>query len=210
MRPTPGETSIRAGPACFGGRQYLQLHATKVFNTIEGGAVAFQEDWMDHRLNCLKNFGIVDQDHVVWVGGNAKMNEFQAAMGLCNLRHVDGGDFKAPSGGGAVHGEPLRALGVKAPPLPGRAKPNYAYFPVVFDGFSRTGTRCTTGLRPTRFTRGSILPADERIPVLRGTVLLRGYPGGKIHRGPGADTAAVRGLRPGGCGPDLPGDTELA
>ena len=44
---------------------------------------------MDHRLNCLKNYGIVDQDHVVWVGGNAKMNEFQAAMGLCNLRHVD-------------------------------------------------------------------------------------------------------------------------
>ena len=44
---------------------------------------------MGHRLNCLKNFGIVDQEHVVWVGGNAKMNEFQAAMGICNLRHVD-------------------------------------------------------------------------------------------------------------------------
>ena len=75
--------------AAYGDASIYSFHATKVFNTIEGGAVAFGEPWMGHRLNCLKNFGIVDQEHVVWVGGNAKMNEFQAAMGLCNLRHID-------------------------------------------------------------------------------------------------------------------------
>ena len=76
--------------AAYGDASIYSFHATKVFNTIEGGAVAFGEPWMGHRLNCLKNFGIVDQEHVVWVGGNAKMNEFQAAMGICNLRHVNG------------------------------------------------------------------------------------------------------------------------
>lgn len=63
--------------ANFGDASIFSFHATKVYNTIEGGAVSFREEWMEHRLNCLKNFGIVDQDHVVWVGGNAKMNEFR-------------------------------------------------------------------------------------------------------------------------------------
>ena len=57
--------------AAYGDASIYSFHATKVFNTIEGGAVAFGEPWMGHRLNCLKNFGIVDQEHVVWVGGNA-------------------------------------------------------------------------------------------------------------------------------------------
>ena len=86
---TFGETYNGVGTACFGDASIFSFHATKVYHTIEGGAVAFREAWMEHRLNCLKNFGIVDQDHVVWVGGNAKMNEFQAAMGLCNLRHLE-------------------------------------------------------------------------------------------------------------------------
>ena len=91
---------------------------------------------MGHRLNCLKNFGIVDQEHVVWVGGNAKMNEFQAAMGICNLRHVDGEIEKRRH----VAERYLEHLeGVKGLKLPSYDnpdwKPNYAYFPVVFDGF---------------------------------------------------------------------------
>ena len=97
--------------------------------------MTFAEDWMDHRLNCLKNYGIVDQDHVVWVGGNAKMNEFQAAMGLCNLRHVDeeiGKRRKVAE----RYMEHLGGLpGLKLPHCQKGLTPNYAYFPVVFDGF---------------------------------------------------------------------------
>ena len=78
---TFGESYRGESVANFGDASIFSFHATKVYNTIEGGAVSFREEWMEHRLNCLKNFGIVDQDHVVWVGGNAKMNEFQAAMG---------------------------------------------------------------------------------------------------------------------------------
>lgn len=132
---TFGETLNGRSVAGFGDASIFSFHATKVFNTIEGGAVSFNEEWMDHRLNCLKNYGIVDQDHVVWVGGNAKMNEFQAAMGLCNLRHADQEIGKRRL---VVerYMENLEGIkGLKLPcPQPG-LKPNYAYFPVVFDGF---------------------------------------------------------------------------
>ncbi|MDO4266844.1 MAG: DegT/DnrJ/EryC1/StrS family aminotransferase [Eubacteriales bacterium] len=133
---TFGETYRGKSAGAYGDASIFSFHATKVFNTIEGGAVAFREEWMDHRLNCLKNFGIVDQDHVVWVGGNAKMNEFQAVMGICNLRHVDQEIEKRR----LVTERYLERLegtkGLKLPHVQKDVKPNYAYFPVVFDGFA--------------------------------------------------------------------------
>ena len=75
--------------ACFGDAAMFSFHATKVFNTIEGGAVCFKEDAWVQLLNDQKNFGIHGPESVAYVGGNAKMNEFQAAMGICNLRHID-------------------------------------------------------------------------------------------------------------------------
>lgn len=78
------------GVANFGDASMFSFHATKVFNTIEGGAVTYNDSTIKKRLNDLKNFGITGPESVEYVGGNAKMNEFQAAMGICNLRHVDG------------------------------------------------------------------------------------------------------------------------
>lgn len=74
--------------ACFGDASMFSFHATKVFNTIEGGAVCFKNDSWVQLLNDQKNFGIHGPESVCYVGGNAKMNEFQAAMGICNLRHL--------------------------------------------------------------------------------------------------------------------------
>ncbi len=86
-----GETLNGIGVGNFGDASMFSFHATKVFNTIEGGAVTFRgrEDEFGGTLYKIKNFGITDQEHVEYVGGNAKMNEFQAAMGLCNLKHID-------------------------------------------------------------------------------------------------------------------------
>ncbi len=75
--------------ANFGDASMFSFHATKVFNTIEGGAVCFADDVLIDTLNDMKNFGIRGPERVVFAGGNAKMNEFQAAMGVCNLRHLD-------------------------------------------------------------------------------------------------------------------------
>ena len=75
--------------ACFGDASMFSFHATKVFNTIEGGCVCFKNDAWVQLLNDMKNFGIHGSESVQFVGSNAKMNEFQAAMGICNLRHLD-------------------------------------------------------------------------------------------------------------------------
>ncbi|MBQ8319040.1 MAG: DegT/DnrJ/EryC1/StrS family aminotransferase [Lachnospiraceae bacterium] len=73
----------------FGDASVFSFHATKVFNTIEGGAVTFKTEELYERLYNLKNFGIRGEEHIQDVGANAKLNEFSAIMGLCNLRHVD-------------------------------------------------------------------------------------------------------------------------
>ena len=65
------------------------FHATKLFHTIEGGALVYQDSALKQVFDDYKNFGIHDEEHVAYVGGNAKMNEFQAAMGLCNLSHIE-------------------------------------------------------------------------------------------------------------------------
>ena len=75
--------------ASYGDASVLSFHATKVFNSIEGGAVCYSDEDFGLKLYQQKNFGIMGPEEVVSVGGNAKMNEFSAAMGICNLRHVD-------------------------------------------------------------------------------------------------------------------------
>lgn len=72
----------------YGDASVFSFHATKVFNTIEGGAVTFAEHKLYDKLYDLKNFGIRGEEIVAEVGSNAKMNEFCAIMGLCNLKHA--------------------------------------------------------------------------------------------------------------------------
>ena len=121
--------------ACFGDASMFSFHATKVFHTIEGGVVCFRDDTLTARLNEQKNFGIRDAECVEYVGGNAKMSEFQAAMGLCNLRYLADEIAKRKA---AVERYRERLSGVKGIRLCSLHKdvePNYAYFPVVFDGY---------------------------------------------------------------------------
>lgn len=74
----------------FGDVSTLSFHATKVFNTIEGGAIIAKDKKIYEKLRLLRNFGIEHNGDSVMPGINAKMNEFQAAMGLCNLGLVKG------------------------------------------------------------------------------------------------------------------------
>ena len=77
------------GVGAFGDASIFSFHATKVFNTIEGGAVVCKNHELYEKLYNLKNFGIRGEEVVEAVGTNAKMNEFCAIMGLCNLKHID-------------------------------------------------------------------------------------------------------------------------
>lgn len=73
----------------FGDATTLSFHATKIFHTIEGGAIVVRDKRMFDKLRLLRNHGIKGEEDVSAVGINAKMNEFQAAMGLCNLKNID-------------------------------------------------------------------------------------------------------------------------
>ena len=84
-----GETYKEIGVGNFGDASCFSFHATKVFNSIEGGAVAFKDKTLGNYIYELKNFGIHGPEEVSAVGANAKMNEFCAAMGLCNLKHIE-------------------------------------------------------------------------------------------------------------------------
>lgn len=125
-----GETYYGKGIGNFGDASIFSFHATKVFNTIEGGAVAYKNEDMGRELYGLKNFGIRGPETVDGVGANAKMNEFQAAMGICNLRYVDGEISKRKRIAkmynmllGDVHGIELMH------DQPG-VKRNYSYYPI--------------------------------------------------------------------------------
>ena len=120
------------GIGSFGDASMFSFHATKVFNTIEGGAVCYEDADFGKRLYELKNFGIEGPEIVSGVGANAKMNEFQAAMGLCNLRHVHEEIEKRHK----VYERYIENLsdvkGIVLPRKQENVKTNYAYFPVVF------------------------------------------------------------------------------
>ncbi len=120
--------------ANFGDAAMFSFHATKVFHTVEGGAVCCHDDEILRRLCDLKNFGIHDEENVPYVGGNAKMNEFCAAMGLCNLRHLE--EEIAKRRRVVEHyDERLRGVeGLKLNRKQENVRSNCAYYPVVFDG----------------------------------------------------------------------------
>ena len=73
----------------YGDVSVFSFHATKVFNTIEGGAVVCKNHELYEKMYNLKNFGIRGEEEVSYIGANAKMNEFCAVMGVCNLKRVD-------------------------------------------------------------------------------------------------------------------------
>lgn len=127
-----GEEYNNIGVGNFGDASIFSFHATKVFNTIEGGAVCFHDNEYGMNLYRLKNFGIRGPEIVDFVGANAKMNEFQAAMGICNLRYVDKEIKKRQK----VYQHYIKRLkeipGLQLMKIQENIKYNYAYFPVLF------------------------------------------------------------------------------
>lgn len=124
----------------FGDLSMLSFHATKVFNTFEGGAIVSHDAEMKKRIDFLKNFGFADETRVVAPGMNGKMNEFQAAIGLLQLKHLD----KALLARAEVDARYRAALsGIPGLSMFGQdlaMTSNHAYFPVLIDaefGISR-------------------------------------------------------------------------
>ena len=128
-----GEKYNGRGIGTFGDATMFSFHATKVFNSIEGGAVAFRNKRYGVALHELKNFGMHTETSITSVGLNAKLDEFRSAMGLCNLRHID----ESIKDRKRVHDRYYERLsgidGIELFQAQKGVMPNYAYLPVYFD-----------------------------------------------------------------------------
>lgn len=118
----------------FGDIAMCSFHATKAFHTIEGGALFFKNDELVKIFEHLRNFGLTSQESVDYIAGNAKMNEFQAAMGICNLRHFKDEVSKRKRNAERYYERLSGREGIKICPPPEGTESNYAYMPVLFDG----------------------------------------------------------------------------
>jgi len=109
----------------------LSFHATKVFNTFEGGAIVCADAKMKQRIDYLKNFGFADETTVVAPGINGKMNEFSAALGLVQLRHIDA-VIDRRGAIDALYRERLEDVpGIRCLARGREMRYNFAYFPIL-------------------------------------------------------------------------------
>ncbi len=121
------------GIGTYGNASTFSFHATKVFHAIEGGAVTFNNPELYTTLYNFKNFGIRSEEVVAEVGANAKMNEFSAAMGLCNLKYIDEEIGKRKRVVEKYRELLAEVKGIRMLEGCSNATANYAYFPVLID-----------------------------------------------------------------------------
>ena len=175
--------------ACFGDASMFSFHATKVYNTIEGGCICFKDDKWVQLLNDMKNFGIHGPESVQYIGGNAKMSEFQAAMGICNLRHLSEEIEKRKTIAERYRSRLEGIEGIKLSAVQENVESNYAYFPVIFDGYKYTRNEVFE-----RLAEVGIGARKYFYPLTNGFECYRNYPTAGTDKTPIAQYLALRVL----------------
>lgn len=155
----------------FGDLSILSFHATKVFNTIEGGAIISPDEQTKRRIDYLKNFGFAGETTVIAPGINAKMNELQAAYGLLQLKYVDQYISKRKILATAYR-EKLRGIGgisifedIK------NVNHSYTYFPIIVDEkvYGKTRDQLYDELKKNNiFCRRYFYPIISNFPTYKG------------------------------------------
>jgi dTDP-4-amino-4,6-dideoxygalactose transaminase len=148
----------------------LSFHATKVFNTFEGGAIICPDAKTKLRIDRLKNFGFVDEVTVVAAGINGKMSEVNAAFGLLQLTHIDE-SIAARRRIDATYREALADIpGVRMPQHRDMSRANYSYFPIlVGQGYPISRDELFGKLRERGiFARRYFYPLISDFPMYRG------------------------------------------
>lgn len=116
----------------YGDISTTSFHATKLFHTVEGGAVFTNSPALTKKLASLRNFGFSGYEQFDGIGVNGKNSEFHAAMGLCNLRYIDE-ILKRRKETSAYYDLRLKDLRVARPRIMHDSVFNYAYYPIVFN-----------------------------------------------------------------------------
>lgn len=164
-----GVTHKGRGIASYGDVSMFSFHATKVFNTIEGGCLAFGESRLKPKIDAYKNFGLTGQESVEFIGTNSKMNEFQAAMGICNLRYIDSEIEKRREVVNRYIQQLTDVEGIRLALPNDDVASNYSYFPVVFDGFKKTRDQVFEQLKDHQiFARKYFYPLTTQFECYKG------------------------------------------
>lgn len=127
--------------AAIGTAAMFSFHATKVFNTVEGGCLTFGNDALRTPIEAWRMYGMQGKENASLVGTNAKMTEMHAAMGLCNLKYVDREIGIREQIAKTYRRELEGVEGVKICPVQEGVRSNYAYFPVLFTKDETTAVR---------------------------------------------------------------------
>lgn len=148
----------------YGDISTVSFHSTKIFHTIEGGAIIVNNDELYEKINLMINFGISGPDNIECLGINAKMNEFEAAMGLCILDDVDQ-IIKKREKVYEYYRELLPNL-IQYQKKNKECTNNYAYFPVVFESedilLNAIKKLNENGITPRRY----FYPSLEKLPYI--------------------------------------------
>lgn len=148
----------------------LSFHATKVFNTFEGGAIVCQDAKTKQRIDQLKNFGFVDEVTVVAAGINGKMSEFNAALGMLQLKHIDQVLLRRKEIDTAYR-ELLKSIkGISCVQSVGEKVANNAYFPILVDAdYPLSRDALYQKLRDNNiYARRYFFPLISDFPMYRG------------------------------------------
>ncbi|QCQ20825.1 DegT/DnrJ/EryC1/StrS family aminotransferase [Desulfoglaeba alkanexedens] len=150
----------------------LSFHATKVFNTFEGGAIVCPDAKTKRRVDDLKNFGFANEVTVVAPGINAKMNELQAAIGLLQLKYIDKAIERRREIDTQYREQLSRVTGITCPSLPPDTVYNHAYFPILVEKeypLSRDGLY-------DKLRQHNIFPRRYFYPLISDFPMYRGLP----------------------------------
>jgi dTDP-4-amino-4,6-dideoxygalactose transaminase len=155
----------------FGDLSIMSFHATKVYNTFEGGAIVCHDEATKKRIDNLKNFGFVNETTVVAPGINAKMNEIQAAIGLLQLKYIDGAIGKRRAIA-EIYREKLKGIeGISYLEDLQGVKHCYSNFPILIDQGKYGKTRDAVYEELKRhniFCRRYFYPLISQFPTYRG------------------------------------------
>lgn len=155
----------------FGDLSVLSFHATKTFNTIEGGAIICHDEQTKSRVDLLKNFGFVDETIVVEPGINAKMNEIQAAYGMLQLKYIDANIEKRRRVAEEYRARLRDKKGIRIFEDIEGISHSYSYFPVLIDQaqFGKSREEVYAILRQNKiFSRRYFYPLISRFPTYSG------------------------------------------
>lgn len=164
----------------------LSFHATKVFNTFEGGAIICHDARTKQRIDFLKNFGIADEVTVVAPGINGKMNEFSAALGLLQLRGIDAALARRKEIAERYWATLSGVAGIRCVSPPGREGANHGYFPILV----QPDYPLSRDALFARFRERQILVRRYFYPLISDLPMYRGMPSAAPENLPIAKLAA--------------------